>query len=179
MPAIESSFKDHEKPSSKVGPLGCAVITLSDTRTDITDISGAVIKTVLIDAGHTVPLYRVLPDDREKIKSVIQDCLIDPHIAVIITNGGTGISARDTTFDAVASLIEKRIDGFGELFRNLSYQEIGPAAMMSRAVAGIAKNKILFALPGSTNAVKLAMEKLVMPQASHIYWELNKHLLGH
>lgn len=171
----ESSFKDHEEKSSKVGSLGFAVITLSDTRTDATDISGAFIKTVLLDAGHTVPLYRVLPDDRLKIKSIIQDCLIDPHIAVIITNGGTGISARDTTFDVVAALIEKRLDGFGELFRSLSYQEIGPAAMMSRAVAGVAKNKVIFALPGSTNAVKLAMEKLILPQAAHLFWELNKH----
>ena len=174
----ESSFKDHETAvASQVRSLGFAVITLSDTRTDATDISGAFIKNILLDAGHTVPFYRVLPDDREKIKTVVQDCLSDPHIAVIITNGGTGISARDTTFDVVASLLEKRLDGFGELFRMLSYQEIGPAAMMSRATAGVAKGKVIFAVPGSTNAVRLAMEKLILPQAGHVYWELHKHLL--
>ena len=174
----ESSFKDHETAvASQVRSLGFAVITLSDTRTDATDISGAFIKNILLDAGHTVPFYRVLPDDREKIKTVVQDCLSNPHIAVIITNGGTGISARDTTFDVVASLLEKQMVGFGELFRMLSYQEIGPAAMMSRATAGVAKGKVIFAVPGSTNAVRLALEKLILPQAGHVYWELHKHLL--
>ena len=174
----ESSFKDHEtEVAAQVRSLGFAVITLSDSRTDATDISGAFIKNLLQVAGHTVPFYRVLPDDRVKIKEAMQDCLSDPHLAVIITNGGTGISARDTTFDVVASLLEKQLDGFGELFRMLSYQEIGPAAMMSRAVAGVAKGKVIFALPGSTNAVRLAMEKLILPQAGHIYWELHKHLL--
>ena len=175
----ESSFKDHETAvATKVQSLGFAVITLSDTRTDATDASGAFIKKALLDNGHTVPLYRVLPDDRAKIKSVVQDCLIDPRLAVIITNGGTGISARDTTFDVVVALLEKRLDGFGELFRMLSYQEIGPAAMMSRATAGVAKGKVIFAIPGSTNAVRLAMEKIILPQAAHIYWELNKHVMS-
>ena len=174
----ESSFKDHETAAaSKVRSLGFAVITLSDTRTDATDVSGAFIKSTLQDAGHTVPFYRVLPDDRERIKTVMQDCLSDPHIAVVITNGGTGISARDTTFDVVTSLLEKQLEGFGELFRVLSYQEIGSAAMMSRATAGVAKGKVIFAVPGSTNAVRLAMEKLILPQAGHVYWELHKHLL--
>ena len=174
----ESSFKDHETAVAfKVRSLGFAVITMSDTRTDANDVSGAFIKNTLLDAGHTVPLYRVLPDDRVKIKTVLQDCLSNPSIAVIITNGGTGVSARDTTFDVVAALFEKQLDGFGELFRMLSYQEIGPAAMMSRATAGVAKGKVLFAVPGSTNAVRLAMEKLILPQAGHVYWELHKHML--
>jgi molybdenum cofactor biosynthesis protein B len=111
-----------------------------------------------------------------KIKTVLQDCLADPHVAIVITNGGTGIASRDSTIDVMGSLLEKQLDGFGELFRMLSYQEIGPAAMMSRAIAGIAKNRVLFAIPGSTNAVRLAMEKLILPQAAHVYWELNKHL---
>jgi molybdopterin adenylyltransferase len=178
MSAPESSFKDHEAEASKIRSLGFAVITMSDTRTEDTDVSGAFIKTTLQDAGHTVPFYRVLQDDREKIKTTVQDCLIDPHIAVIITNGGTGIAARDTTFDVVSSLLDKQLDGFGELFRMLSYQEIGPAAMLSRAVAGIAKGKVVFAIPGSTNAVRLAMEKLILPQAGHVYWELHKHALA-
>jgi len=177
MSISESSFQDHEAASAKISSLGFAVITLSDTRSEATDVSGAFIKNILHDAGHTVPYYRVLKDDREKIKEAVQDCLIDPHIAVIITNGGTGVASRDTTFDAVAALLEKRLDGFGELFRMLSYQEIGPAAMLSRAVAGVAKGKVIFAVPGSTNAVRLAMEKLILPQAGHVYWELHKHLL--
>ena len=178
MDTTESSFKDHETATSaKIQSLGFAIITLSDTRTEETDISGAFIKNLLVNAGHTVPFYRVLPDDRVKIKDAVQDCLSDPHIAVIITNGGTGISSRDTTFDVVASLLEKRLEGFGELFRMLSYQEIGPAAMMSRAVAGVAKGKVIFSVPGSTNAVRLAMEQLILPQAAHVYWELHKHVL--
>ena len=178
MPAPESSFKDHETEASKIRSLGFAVITMSDTRSEDTDVSGAFIKTILQDAGHTVPFYRVLQDDPEKIKTTVQDCLIDPHIAVIITNGGTGIAARDRTFDVVASLLDKTLDGFGELFRMLSYQEIGAAAMLSRAVAGIANGKVVFAIPGSTNAVRLAMEKLILPQAGHVYWELHKHALA-
>ena len=178
MSAPESSFKDHEAEASKIRSLGFAVITMSDTRTEDTDVSGAFIKTILQDAGQTVPFYRVLQDDREKIKEAVQDCLTDPHIAVIITDGGTGVASRDTTFDVVVSLLEKRLDGFGELFRMLSYQEIGPAAMLSLAVAGIAKGKVIFAIPGSTNAVRLAMEKLILPQAGHVYWELHKHTLA-
>ncbi len=172
----ESSFQDHATESANVGSLGFAVITLSDTRTDLTDMSGKFIKHALTEAGHTVPYYRVLKEDRVKIKTLLQDCLADPQVNVVITNGGTGIASRDSTIEVLASVLEKQLDGFGELFRMLSYQEIGPAAMMSRALAGIAKNRVLFAIPGSTNAVRLAMEKLILPQAGHIYWELNKHL---
>ena len=174
--AIESSFQDHAAAASNVGSLGFAVITLSDTRTDATDISGKSIKYMLTEAGHKVPYYRVLKEDRVKIKTALQDCLADPEVNVIITNGGTGIASRDSTIEVLSSVLEKQLDGFGELFRMLSYQEIGPAAMMSRAVGGIAKNRVLFAIPGSTNAVRLAMEKLILPQAGHVYWELNKHL---
>lgn len=172
----ESSFQDHAAAASKVKSLGFAVITLSDTRSDLTDESGKFIKNALADAGHTVPVYRVLKEDRVKIKTTLQDCLSDPEVNVIVTNGGTGIASRDSTIEVMASLLEKQLDGFGELFRMLSYQEIGPAAMMSRALGGIAKNRVLFAIPGSTNAVRLAMEKLILPQAGHVYWELNKHL---
>jgi molybdenum cofactor biosynthesis protein B len=172
----ESSFQDHATEASKVGALGFAVITLSDTRTDATDESGKFIKHAVAAAGHHVVLYRVLKEDRIKIKSTLQDCLADHQVHVIVTNGGTGISSRDSTIEVMASMLDKQIEGFGELFRNLSYQEIGPAAMMSRALGGIAKNRVLFAIPGSTNAVRLAMEKLILPQAAHIFWELNKHL---
>jgi molybdenum cofactor biosynthesis protein B len=172
----ESSFQDHAAAASHVGSLGFAVITLSDTRSDATDMSGKFIKNALTEAGHTIPLYRVLKEDRVKIKTTLQDCLADPQINVVITNGGTGIASRDSTIEVLSSVLEKQLDGFGELFRMLSYQEIGPAAMMSRAIGGIAKNRVLFAIPGSTNAVRLAMEKLILPQAGHIYWELNKHL---
>lgn len=174
--STESSFQDHAAASACVGSLGFAVITLSDTRTDATDASGKFIKNALIEAGHKVPYYRVLKEDRVKIKTTLQDCLADPEVNVIITNGGTGIASRDSTIEVMASLLDKPMDGFGELFRMLSYQEIGPAAMISRAIGGIAKNRVLFAIPGSTNAVRLAMEKLILPQAGHVYWELNKHL---
>ena len=172
----ESSFQDHAAAASHVGSLGFAVITLSDTRDDATDMSGKFIKNALTEAGHKVPYYRVLKEDCVKIKTTLQECLADPEIAVVITNGGTGIASRDSTIEMLTSILDKQLDGFGELFRMLSYQEIGPAAMMSRALAGIAKNRVLFAIPGSTNAVRLAMEKLILPQAAHVYWELNKHL---
>ncbi len=177
MSAPESSFQDHEAAASKVGALGFAVITLSDTRTEATDESGKFIRHTLADHGHSVPFYRVVPDDRAKIKTVVEDALVDSRVQVVITNGGTGIAARDTTFDVIVTLLEKPLPGFGELFRMLSFQEIGPAAMMSRATAGVVKGKVLFAIPGSTNAVRLAIEKLILPQAAHVYWELHKHAL--
>jgi molybdenum cofactor biosynthesis protein B len=123
---------------------------------------------MLTEAGHEVVGYEIIPDNPGRLRALLLAALADDRIDVIITNGGTGVSPRDNTVEVVESLLEKRIDGFGELFRFLSYQEIGSAAMMSRAVAGVARGRAVIALPGSTGAVRLGMEKLVLPELGHI-----------
>lgn len=164
----ESSFQDHAAAASKVKSLGFAVITLSDTRSDLTDESGKFIKNALADAGHTVPVYRVLKEDRVKIKTTLQDCLSEPDVNVIITNGGTGIASRDSTIEVLGSLLEKQLDGFGELFRMLSYQEIGPAAVLSRALCALHGRQVVWALPGSSAACRLALDRLILPELDHL-----------
>ncbi len=152
----------------------CAVLTLSDTRTPETDKSGAFIIESLGQTGHTIADYRVTPDDPQTITSLVTGWAADDGIDAILTNGGTGIARRDSTYDALTGLLDKRLDGFGELFRMLSYEEIGAAAMLSRAVAGAIGDTIVIAMPGSSNAVKLAMQKLVLPELRHLVYELRK-----
>ncbi len=127
-------------------------------------------------AGHKVIRYAIVKDDPNEIRGEILAAIADRDVAVVVTNGGTGIALRDNAYETVVALLDKRLDGFGELFRVLSYQEIGAAAMLSRAVGGIAQGRVVFALPGSTKAVRLGMEKLIMPQAGHLYFELQKHV---
>lgn len=151
----------HGHKSLKVG-----VVTASDTRSEETDESGRVIRELLAAAGHHVEYYEVLPDDPSRIRKALLDNLA--RLDAIIVNGGTGIAARDSTIEAVRALLDKEIDGFGELFRHLSYQEIGSAAFLSRALAGVAAGKIVVALPGSPDACRLAMEKLLIPELGHM-----------
>ncbi len=148
----------------------CAVLTISDTRTPETDTSGAAIRTALTQAGHDVVRYTIVRDEPEQIDALVRTCAAE-GCKLIITNGGTGIARRDSTFEAIDSLLEKRLPGFGELFRMLSYQEIGAAAMLSRATAGVYGGALIFCLPGSTNAVRLALEQLIVPQLAHLVWE--------
>jgi molybdenum cofactor biosynthesis protein B len=150
------------------------VLTVSDTRTPHTDRSGQLIKDLLATHGHAVSGYQIVPDEPEAIQRLLEQWVADPEIAAILSNGGTGIARRDTTYDVIDGLLEKRLDGFGELFRALSYEEIGSAAMMSRAVAGSRGGTFIVAMPGSTNAVRLAMERLVLPELSHVVYELSK-----
>ena len=152
----------------------CAVITLSDTRTEQTDKSGRQIRELLTAAGHSTALYAIIPDDPAALESLLLQCLSDPAIDCIVTNGGTGISRRDQTIDVITKYLDIPLPGFGELFRMLSFQEIQSGAMLSRAVGGIARGKPLFALPGSTNAVTLAMTRLILPELSHLLTELRK-----
>ena len=151
-----------------------AVLTVSDTRTETDDRSGAAISRLLSEAGHTRLDYRILPDEPQQVAEQVQGWLQVPELDGVLINGGTGIAPRDTTYEAVAGLLDRRLDGFGELFRMLSYREIGGRAMLSRAVAGIASGKILFSMPGSTPAVTLAMKELILPQLSHLAGELRK-----
>ena len=147
------------------------VITASDTRTAETDESGRLIKTMLEAAGHEIAYYEIIPDEPDRIAKAIIEHL--PRLDGIITNGGTGISARDSTFEAVRSLLHKELEGFGELFRMLSYQEIGPAAFLSRTTAGIRGGRLVVSLPGSPDACRLGMEKLLLPELGHIAHLLN------
>jgi len=164
----------HLQEGAKTGALGFAVLTLSDTRTEENDKSGQYLHAAIAAAGHRVVRYAVVKDEPADVAAQLRGALNDPAVAIVVTNGGTGIAARDTAYETVVGLLEKRLDGFGELFRMLSYEEIGAAAMLSRAVAGIAAGRVIFSLPGSTKAVRLGMEKLILPQAGHLYYELRK-----
>jgi molybdenum cofactor biosynthesis protein B len=152
-----------------------AVLTISDTRTPETDTGGNAIVELMWEAGHEVSRREIVEDDAPRIEVVLQGFLADASVDAVITTGGTGISARDTTYEVVSRLIDKKLDGFGELFRMLSYEEIGAAAILSRAVAGASGSKFVACLPGSTNAVRLAMEKLLVPEIPHVVFELRKH----
>lgn len=151
-----------------------AVITISDTRIEVTDKSGRLMCDLLIANGFEVVGYQIVKDEQKEIASAILENLHDSDVDVILTNGGTGLSNRDVTYEVVDQIIEKPILGYGELFRMLSYEEIGSASMLSRAIGGIAKGTVIFSTPGSTGAVKLAMEKLILPELVHIVNELKK-----
>ncbi|OCA85122.1 MogA/MoaB family molybdenum cofactor biosynthesis protein [Pseudobacillus wudalianchiensis] len=154
----------------------CQIITVSDTRTEETDKSGKKIKELLLHNGHSVAHYQIVPDDKARIEELVLQGIEDADIEAVILNGGTGIAKRDVTIEAVTPLFEKELKGFGELFRYLSYTEdIGSAALMSRAVAGVAERTVIFSLPGSTGAVALGMEKLILREIGHIVTELNKN----
>lgn len=152
----------------------CAILTVSDTRTADTDTSGGLIRDMLRLAGHKIADYQIVPDEPDQIRRMIDEWIRVDTIDAILSNGGTGIAARDTTYDAIVGLLDKRIDGFGELFRMLSWDEVGAAAMLSRAVAGVAGGTLVVAMPGSTNAVRLAMSKLIVPELGHLVFEINK-----
>ena len=166
------SVTDHKThaPAS----VGCYVLTVSDTRTPDTDTSGRAIRDLLEAAGHIISGHDMVRDEPDEVASRVRQQLANPRTQAIITTGGTGISARDGTFEAVTGLLEKRLDGFGELFRMLSFQEIGAAAMMSRATAGTAARKAIFVLPGSEDAVRLALTRLVLPELGHVIQQLRK-----
>lgn len=150
----------------------CAVLTISDTRKVETDVSGRTIVELLEADGHVVAKRQILRDEPKDV----HDALIAQvgGVDAVITTGGTGITSRDSTYEAVVGLFEKRLDGFGEIFRMLSYSEIGSAAMLSRACAGVARGTAIFILPGSENAVRLAMTKLVLPEIGHVVRELRR-----
>ncbi|GIN60142.1 molybdenum cofactor biosynthesis protein B [Robertmurraya siralis] len=155
----------------------CKVITVSDTRTKETDKSGQTMIQLLEAAGHIIVDYAIVKDERKPIRDAVLQGCETANIDVILTNGGTGIAKRDVTIETVQELFTKEISGFGELFRMLSYQEdIGSAAILSRAIAGVVQNKAVFSTPGSTGAVKLAMSRLILPEIGHVVRELHKDL---
>ncbi len=150
------------------------ILTISDTRTVATDSGGATIAALLEEAGHEVVARDIVRDEPADVRGKVLAQLGNAAVQAIITTGGTGISARDTTYEALVGLLEKKLDGFGELFRMLSYEQIGPAAMLSRACAGMAGRKIVISLPGSEHAVRLAMTKLVLPELGHLIREAER-----
>jgi molybdenum cofactor biosynthesis protein B len=170
---LSESVEKHREASPE--EIRVAVLTISDTRTPETDTGGNVIVESMWAAGHEIVSRGIVKDDAPRIKEVLGGLLADDGVDAIITTGGTGISARDTTYEVVSRVIDKKLDGFGEVFRMLSYKEVGAAAILSRALAGAAGTKFVACLPGSTNAVRLATEKLLVPEISHVVFELRKH----
>ena len=156
----------HAHPS---GPQSVRVVTvtISDTRTEADDESGRVLREALTTAGHVVIRHAIIPDEPERVRAEIEHAVDVDHVDAIVTTGGTGISPRDQTYEAVHAMLEKTLDGFGEAFRRLSFDEIGPRAMLSRAVAGTFRGAMVFALPGSKNAVRLGATQLVAPILGH------------
>ena len=148
-----------------------SVLTISDTRTLQTDPGGAAIITMMKETGHELVSRGLVPDEPARIEVELRSLLDDPNVDLVITTGGTGIAPRDTTIEVVDRLLNRRLEGFGELFRMLSYQEIGAAAMLSRATGGLAGNRLLFALPGSPHAVELALSKLILLELPHLLLE--------
>lgn len=151
-----------------------ALMITSDTRTPDTDETGKRAVELLERAGHNISAYVIVKNDEEKIVKTLEGFLADGRIQVIVTSGGTGIGAKDKTVDAISGKFEKHIDGFGELFRRLSFDEIGVASMISRATAGIAQGKLVFCLPGSKGAMETALKEIILPAVGHMLWELSR-----
>ena len=161
-----------EHRTNKIESVVCAIVAVSDTRTPETDKSGPFIRQRLEAAGHRVISYEILPDEPAKVSDRVLALCGDPNCHTVLLTGGTGLAPRDTTYEAIQAILEKKLDGFGELFRMLSYEEIGSAAMLSRATAGVCRRTLIFATPGSTAAVRLAMDKLILPEIGHLAWLL-------
>lgn len=154
--------------------VGCFVITVSDTKTAATDTSGALIRGLLGAAGHSVAGSAIVRDEPADVARLVREAAARGDVQVVILTGGTGITSRDSTFEAVEGLLDKRLPGFGELFRALSYQEVGAAAMLSRAQMGVHARRVVVSLPGSPSACRLALEKLLIPELGHLVRELSR-----
>ena len=162
---------DHHAQSAGQGAVPLAIVTVSDTRTPETDVSGQTIRDLVTAAGHTVVDYRIVKDEPDQVLQALEEFSAGTA-RIIIFNGGTGIGRRDRTYDVISKSLEKTLPGFGEIFRLLSFQEIGAAAMLTRATAGVYRDKVIFSTPGSPHAVRLAVEKLILPEIQHVAWEL-------
>ncbi len=154
--------------------VSCAVITVSDTRTLETDRGGALVVEMLEQAGYHVSRREIIPDEPDRMRPLVAELVRDRAIDAVLLTGGTGIGRRDQTFETISALLTKPMPGYGELFRVLSYEDIGAAAMLSRAVGGAVDGKIVLTMPGSTAAVRLAMEKLIVPELKHLVHEAGK-----
>jgi molybdopterin adenylyltransferase len=166
-----ASAAEHRDKAAATGPARVAIVTVSDSRTEETDVNGRFLREQITAAGHELIAYRLIKDEAEQVTAVLNE-LCGGQAQVVIFNGGTGIAPRDTTFDVLDKKLEKRLPGFGELFRMLSWHEVGAAAMLSRATAGVYRQTLIFSTPGSPNAVRLAWEKLIAPEMQHMAWEM-------
>jgi molybdopterin adenylyltransferase len=171
---MSQSSETHRRKAADRGPVSVAILTVSDSRTPEDDTNGAYLRVRIAAAGHRLVDYRVVRDDPGAVTDTIAALADAGEARVVLVNGGTGISRRDRTFDAVRPLLEKEIPGFGELFRMLSWEQVGSAAMLSRATAGVHRGMIVFSTPGSPAAVRLAWEKLIEPELKHLVWELGR-----
>jgi len=161
----------HRAHARDLGPVSIALVTVSDSRSAEDDDNGAWLRQQIEDAGHRVVDYRVLPDEPSLIVEALDECVAG-EAQIVLFNGGTGISKRDSTFDAIGGRLEKTLSGFGELFRMLSYAQVGAAAMFSRATAGVVGGTVVISTPGSPAAVQLAWSKLILPELAHLAWEV-------
>ena len=164
----------HEHKEKSPRNVSCAIFTISDTRMEETDESGRLLRERLIQNGHSVIQYSILKNDANDIRQKIQDLLRQYAVQVIITSGGTGLSRRDITVETVLPMLEKKLDGFGELFRFLTFQELGTASIMSRAMAGAVRGKVIICIPGSLGAVRLAIDKIILPEIGHMVREATR-----
>ncbi len=169
---MSQTVEQHRKSSPP--KVRCAVLTISDTRALETDRGGALIAELLLAAGHEVAKRDLVPDDPTQIRAILKQFLSTPDIAAILVTGGTGIGSRDQTYETVSGLLAKTLPGYGELFRMLSFEQVGAAAMLSRAIGGVADGKILLTMPGSPAAVQLAMDRLIVPELAHLVYEASK-----
>ena len=169
---MSSSSDQHHALAAERGPVTLAIITVSDSRTPDSDVNGAYLREAIEGAGHEVAAYHLVPDEPARVGALLDELGEGGAARVVLLNGGTGISRRDNTYEAVKARLEKEIPGFGELFRMLSYEQVGAAAMLSRAVAGVFRGVVVISVPGSPAAVKLAWEKLIAPELEHLAWEV-------
>jgi molybdenum cofactor biosynthesis protein B len=165
-------YQEHKHLAVK--NVNCAVLIISDSRTEQDDESGKFIKNNLVREGHQVADYAILKNDAQAIRNKINELLVRSDVQVIITSGGTGLSHRDVTVDTIQSILEKKLDGFGELFRQLAFQQIGTGSILSRALGGMAKGKVILCVPGSLDAVTLAIEKIILPEIGHLVREATR-----
>ena len=166
------STEQHRAIAHRQGPVHVAVVTVSDTRTRENDTGGDLIQQRLIDAGHVVVFREIVRDEPERIDALLERIVVETDARLILFTGGTGIAPRDTTFDVISRRLEKTMPGFGELFRMLSFKEVGAAAMLSRATAGTYRGRVVCSMPGSPNAVQVAMDNLILPEIEHRAWEV-------
>jgi len=167
------SSHEHKICAGRKGAVSVAIVTVSDSRTPETDVNRAYLEEQLTAAGHELAVYSLIKDEPDQVSSVLDE-ICDGPARVILFNGGTGISRRDTTYDVIAGKLEKTLAGFGEIFRMLSFEEIGAAAMLSRATAGVYRGRVVISTPGSPAAVRLAWEKLIGPEIQHLAWEVTR-----
>lgn len=170
---MRSGKIDHHEKAAKLPPARIAVVTVSDSRTVETDTNGQYLKKQIENSGFHLAAYHIVHDEAAEIETLLDE-LTGSDVQLILFNGGTGISKRDTTYDVISKKLEKVMPGFGEIFRMLSYEQVGAAAMFSRATAGVYRGKVIISTPGSPAAVQLAWEKLILPEIQHLAWELSR-----